>query len=98
VLWSGAVLPRPGESLDDYRKRWEAEVRPLQPGEVLNLDGSLTTTTPSTVTLNLRELQMEVEEYPLPDKPPSRWNLFFTINGIGILLLLIIWALWRRGS
>jgi hypothetical protein len=57
---------------------------------------SVTTTVTSTVRIDKSDLLMEVEPYHAPESEPvSRWHIYATINGIGILLLLIIWALWR---
>lgn len=96
VLWSGAFLPRPGESLVDFRRRFEAEVRPLEKGEEVHLDGSISKTTKNTITLDMRELQMEVEDYPLP-KASKRWIVMIVVNAVVISLLLILWRLRKWG-
>jgi hypothetical protein len=61
--------------------------------------GPGTTVTETIIEIPTSELIVEVEPHEFPDKPPiSRWHMFFVVNGIFILLLLIIWALWRRGG
>jgi hypothetical protein len=71
----------------------------LQPNEVLNSDGSINTETTTTIRKSGNELVASYPPIEFSDKKPiSRWHIFATINGIGILLLLLIWALWRRGN
>ena len=86
----GPFLPRPGESFDDFRKRFEAECGPLEEGEVLNPDGSVTKTTTTTIVLSLSDLFEERDEYPLPEPSSRRWIVFVVVNGIGIALILIL--------
>ena len=98
VVELGPFLPRPGESLEDFRKRFEAEWGPLEEGEELHLDGSISKTTETIIEFSRDDLRVAVKPYhPLPESS-NRWKVVVLVNGIIIVLLAILWWVFRKGG
>jgi len=91
----GPFLARPGESLEDFRKRWVEEWGPLPEGHELHLDGSLSNTTITTIEIPRSQLWVEREVEPLPE-PTGRWKVVVAVNVVVIAIIAFLWWLLRK--
>jgi len=91
----GPFLPRPGESLDDFRKRYVATWGPLPEGHVLNLDGSISNTTVTTIVIPKSGLYVQCEVHPLPE-PSNRWKIVVAVNTVLIAIIAALWFFLKR--
>jgi hypothetical protein len=93
------LLEKLNMSKEDFQA-WRSSIDPpgpvarhkLQPGEIL--DGNTVSKTEVRTITVPKVGVIDTSEFPVPP-PVSHWHIFATINGIGLLLILIVWALWR---